>query len=817
MKLKRIICLVIVSLLILSAGACVKLSPEDKTLAAPTGISVSQTGRVKWNEAENAEGYTVFIDGEKEADVTSTVYDLTDLTKTQQIYVKAFASGYETSPASETVTFNAIIPKPDDKDLKVALSCTVNGKEVSTVKNGETVIFAANVSGSEDENDKKVKFTVENPDGALTEVSRTDTAITFTANEVSGDKPVKVTAVCVADEKVSVTKAVTVVAKTELTQGMLSALCGEREAASFDGFVLIDVYKEVDLGDEVITTFVQSNTVTMRTAMEKGRWFAEFENANTGISQQIFCESDDEGYACETGIDFKNQERRLPVKDENGEKITWHDSGYYNGFKGLTLADFDFDSENWRWRYVHAGDARVKNIVSSCDPYNFYVSNETTFELIIDGGEVIGICAVSGKDYSIVSGYMAIQKLFVSLDTSENAVVPQMPVYTKIEDYTDAATKAEYRKLQAAIANMQALDSYKTEFINISAMRGLTTTSVSGYQEIVTDGICYFRPYDSRLSAEEDKYTDSSSYGYRDNGDGTYNTFFAGETGFEPTRAYKGDFKNIKPSFDFCAEIFNRGCYVDEENGLTRFVADEAMSTVASLFYYGVGNDISLYSLFATVATSGSTEFATYVDVQQVDGEYYIVASGFYYSIDAQGIYGVVDITYSDFNSATVSDGISAAIGAFKAKRIPSSWADVSIIVSTESDELKQADKFFEENFFGKGNVPALSGIEISDIPFFGDADNGLGDCFGLGMIQKYIKSTASGNKTIDTIKLYYDVPLGTDYTIDASLDTLDKFLKLKGFEKATDGSGEYRKAGCNLVIRPADESLDLFVYIWAE
>lgn len=815
MKLKKLICLILASLLTLSIGACVKPSPEDKTLAAPTGLSVSASGRVSWNEVENAEGYSVFVN-ETENKVTSTVYDLTDLTITQQIYVKAFASGYETSPASETVTFTPIIPI--EKDLEIALSCKVNGKESTTVKNGQTVTFTATVSGSDDVNDKKVVFSVENADGALTETSRTDTVVEFVANEVSGDKVVKVTATCVADEKVTATKAITVVKKTELTQSMLASLCGEREAASFDGFVLIDVYKEDDLGDEIRETLVQSNTVTMRTAMEKGRWYAEFENANTGVSQQIFCEEDENGYACETGIDFKNQERRIPVKNENGEKITWEDSGYYNGFKGLTLADFEFNQENWRWRYVHSGDKRVKNIVSSCNPYNFYVSKTTTFELIIDGGEIIGICAISGKDYSIVSGYMAIQNLFVSLDTSENAEVPAMGVYTKIEDYEDEATKAEYQKLQKAIENMKSLVSYKTEFTNVSAMRGLSTTTVSGYQETVTDNVCYFRPYDSKRANEEDKYTDVNAYGYRDNGDGTYNTFFSeSDAAFYATRAYKGKISEVKPTFDFCAEIFNRGCYYDEENGLTRFVADAAMSSVATLFYHGVGNDVALYSIFATVASIGSTEFATYVDVQKVNGEYYIVASGFYYSIDAQGFYGVVDITYSDFNSASISENVATAVNAFETKKTPSSWADVSIIISSDSNDMIPADQYFKDYFFGKGGVPALTGIEIDEIPFFGDADNGLGDCFGLGMPQKFIKSTAEGNKTLDTLKLYYDVPLGMDYTIDASIETLDKFLKLNGFEKATDGSGEYRKTGCNLVIKPADESLDLFVYIWAE
>ncbi len=831
MKIKNLICLLLAIVLSVACASCtVYIEPNvdssepdasSKTLAAPQGISVSESGVVSWNHVENAEGYYVYVN-EIENRTTVNSYTLDDVYTNSVIYVVAWADGCENSPASQKVNFTA--QSRPAKKLEISLECTVDGKQSSTLKSGQVAKFAAKVSGGTESGDEKVIFEVVN-DGAATEQSRTSNSIEFKGNDVSGDKVLTVTAVCEADSSVKASKAIIVVAKTELTDAMIKALCGEDEVISFDGFVMIDVYSETDLGDEVRETLVQSNSVTMRTAMKTGKWYAEYENANVGVSQQIFFERDDDGYACESAIDFNNRISRYPLKTADGGKVLWSDAGYFNCFKGLTVADFEFNEQTWRWQYKDKGSELVKNMVASCNPYDFYVDKSGTFELIIDDGEIIGICASSGKDYSIVAGYMTKQRLYVALDSSKNVEVPEMRGYTSIDDYTDAPTKAEYKKLQTAIANMQNLKSYKTELINISAMQGLSSTTVSGYQEIVTDDVCFFRPYNSYATDESDIFTDENSYGYRvaPEYENVYNTFYytEGEEGaysYQPTRSYAGKVKNSTPSFDFCAEIFNRGCYYDEENDLTRFIADDAMSNVATLLYSGVGSDINLYGIFATVAESSTTEFATYVDVQKVNGEYYITASGFYYSIDSQGFYGVIDITYSDFNVASISENDLDRINAFKSKPLPSSWADVNIIANYYSEEetLVPADEYFKDYFFGKGSVPALQGITVEEIPFFSSVD-ALGDAFGLGMSQKYIKSTASGNVTIDTIKLYYDVPLDIDYTISSSLDTLDVYLKSQGFTKASDGSGEYRKEGCNLVIMPADESLDLFIYIWAE
>ena len=58
-------------------------------------------------------------------------------------------------------------------------------------------------------------------------------------------------------------------------------------------------------------------------------------------------------------------------------------------------------------------------------------------------------------------------------------------------------------------------------------------------------------------------------------------------------------------------------------------------------------------------------------------------------------------------------------------------------------------------------------------------------------------------------------MPLDLDYTTDSSLKKVDALLTSKGF--VADENGEYRNPDINVVIKPVDESLDFFVYIWTE
>ena len=86
-----------------------------------------------------------------------------------------------------------------------------------------------------------------------------------------------------------------------------------------------------------------------------------------------------------------------------------------------------------------------------------------------------------------------------------------------------------------------------------------------------------------------------------------------------------------------------------------------------------------------------------------------------------------------------------------------------------------------------------------------------LGDTYGFGMTSMRIPSGESTSHACVT--LYYDVPLGTDYTIKQPLAAIEEYLLSLGFTK--NKAGEFSKDG--IYIAPVDSSLDLLIYVWGE
>ena len=186
-------------------------------------------------------------------------------------------------------------------------------------------------------------------------------------------------------------------------------------------------------------------------------------------------------------------------------------------------------------------------------------------------------------------------------------------------------------------------------------------------------------------------------------------------------------------------------------------------------------------------------------------------------------MYGVVIIDYSDFNKTTIDADKAAEIAQSKYREIPTSWNQINITEGSGADERQiPFDEYFTKYFSadGVGKYPLKDGKTVNDIPFIGDPDSGLGDRYALGMSVLYsaqYRQTDGTYKTVrrNTLKLYYDVPLDLDYTTDSSLKKVDALLTSKGF--VADENGEYRNPDINVVIKPVDESLDFFVYIWTE
>lgn len=820
------------------------------TLNAPSDLKVSADGLVTWSAVRHAESYDVIIDTADAVNVTTTNYRLTDILNAHTVQVRANGSGYESSEYA-SVRFTPKSTKPDNPQVTFGLTLTseTDGKTGNSVRVGKTVKFTANVTNATKEEDKRVGWTVvKGADNLVDEGSVSDKTDTFTVtvkDNLTGDPTIVVRATSETNSALYAEKQMSIVTKPVIDDAAFDAMLakiGNESKISFDGFVNLDVYEDNGITTPVLAA---TNSLIVRTAMDSttagGRWMSEYENSETGNTQSLFCKNNEEGYVCSVSLDFRNTQHYTALRDESNNLIAWSDSGYYNNFKGLTHADFEFDETTWRYKYVGSqGKDLVSRLIASADPYDFNISSSTTFELILsksgDGYEIVGVTSMAAKDYAIVSGYTTIQTLYCAISAGEEIEVPDLEPYQSIDDYENAETKAEYLKLRAAIENMRALESYTVEYTRTTQMMGLSTVKYDGYQELITKDAFYYRPYTNRA---DELYTDDKSYGYRKVGENRYNSFYlTAQTDptdsdtiigykYEDTRAYKGSLDNVKPSFDFAAEIFTAYAKGETKDDVpyTSFYVPTEMSTVATTFSYGVGTEEPLYAMFATLGTDSSTggQVPVQVAVQEVDGKYYITEVIYCYSIQSQGMYGVVIIDYSDFNKTTIDADKAAEIAQSKYREIPTSWNQINITEGSGADERQiPFDEYFTKYFSadGVGKYPLKDGKTVNDIPFIGDPDSGLGDRYALGMSVLYsaqYRQTDGTYKTVrrNTLKLYYDVPLDLDYTTDSSLKKVDALLTSKGF--VADENGEYRNPDINVVIKPVDESLDFFVYIWTE
>ena len=780
---KQIGIILICMLLLICLSAC---DNEEQTLSAPENVVLSDTGLLTWDAVENAESYTVTI-GEKTYSTETNSYQVTSLDVDFNYSVVANAQGYISSPPSKQGTYRVPYTPPVNTTPKIAVA--ISGK--SEIRYGAPITLSATVTGTEDQT---VMWTVvEGSD--LVEIDAISGKITAKSLEQGGI--VEVRAISLADESCYGSKVITVLTPPELTQEMIDLLANQTKLG-FEGFVNISLYT---IG--VMEKFYMSSSTTVKTSLDGEHWYAEYDNLDLGIVSRLYFKNDG-GIASQVGVSFENEEEYAPMLDENGSKVSWVDSGLYNNFKGLTVADFEFNEEKWCYEYVGADKDLPQRMVSAANPYDF---EAVGLSLIIEEGEIMGIRALSASDYGIASGYRAVQELTVAVNFGETVDVPTISKYPTDPD-------GNHDPLKEAIVNMQNQTNYTLDFVETTASYLTNGYVVSGFTETITEDVCYFDPSNVKYSSDGQEirtYT-NVPYGYLKVSDTLYNAFYSnGEGSFAATRAWSGDFDTTKPTFQFAAEIFTS--YYEEKDEDTEevksitYYVDEPMSSVASTFYYGVGNDIQLYGIFATTGYLSANEtFTPFVVVEKVDGIGYIITEAcFYFYIGS--IYGVVELKYSDFGTAEVKEEEAARLEAplYEVREIPTSWNELTIVMSNdessiEEDEEMRADLALNEFF----DDPEMA----EKLPFFGKV---LGDTYGFGLTTFHLPSGSDSAKP--AIVFYYDVPLDMDYTIDDSLALVYEFLVEEGFTR--NARGEFVKD--NLHISPLDVSLDFTIYVWVE
>ncbi len=768
---------------------------QKTKLATPTNVKVNYNGKISWDAVPNATGYVVTVNGQP-TQVSQTYLEVGN-TKDFVATVVAVAAGYLDSDASERKVYtatNAPTVSPDEQ-ITIAIS------GASQLYSGKSAQLVATVEGT---TNKSVTWTVD--EGA--DFVSIDQNGVITAQVVDGTKIVSVTATSMADNTVSATKVLELVAKTQLTQDMIDKIASTEKIA-FEGYVSIDLF-EFDAEiyydpDKKGSNLYMTSTTSIKTAMNGVNWYSQYEVDY--VKQNMYVKND-QGYATQVGVSLTNDEEYFPMLDNRGEKIGWEQSGYYNVFRHfreqgkLTISDFTFDETTWRWKYTGADNSFNKLLLASCNPYDFTPKDVW---LIIDNNEIMGIYSQSEDDFSLATGYYGVQNLYVAVDTNQNVQVPTISKYTHEDIHDDLAT---------AIANMQNLTSYTTNIRQIGANVYTSGYVFDGYEEIVTANDCYFVPYTFTMTSAGDyvyDFNENGSYGYHKVNDNLYNSYYNVGTGhYQASRAYAKDFKNAKPSFEFAAEIF-RTYYENPDDGSVTYYVDDVMTGVASTFYYGLGNDIALYGIYASVGYTEGTNFTPYVTIK--DG--YIVSAGFYYYLGY--LYGIMEIEYSNFNNSAVPTTVTETLNnpsLYTVRQVPNSWTQVNIIQTQMDSSSSSTDDDQEVN----ADLLLRTYFNLSDsaiIPFFGDA---IGDTYGFGMTSYHIGS--SGSTARKSIQFYYDVPLDINYSIDSSLDALDVFLKELGFSRNV--AGEYSKGitdmygvSKTLWVHPLDNSLDLYIHVW--
>ncbi len=740
-------------------------------LETPTNVKISELGNegmVEWTAVPNAESYIVTINGTNR-ETANTYYYLETLSIDYTITVVACAEGYENSPSSAAVQY-------EKRDISVG----IKGK--SEIGSGMTSQLTAMVSGTDD---KAVTWEITRG-GEFATINKTGLV---TAAAVTGDKIVTVKATSVADTSKSATKVLTITAKPELTQSMLDALAVDK--IGFEGFLVGNIYTH-----SYLTEFVGSVSSDVKTAMDGTHWYAKFMNAAGGATG-LYCQNNG-GKACYVNVNLMNEISYSPVEDNSGNEVTWADAGLYNNFKNLNVSDFTFNNDTWRYEYSGSDSTFIERVVAAANPYAF---EPKTLSLIVEDGSIAGFYSEAKPDYNI-AGYQTLYELTVAVNTGDIVEVPMISQYDE--------TSADLDPLKNAIAKMRALNSYTTELLDSGVSTGADGYTFSGYIETIetgaTDSVCHFEPYTFTpltdtavaIGSGTHKFT-GESYGYAKRADSLYNSYRIKSsqsaaqtaTAFEPVRAYTGEIADAMPSFAFSPAVFTSVVYDADEKTYTYYV-DEPMCSVASTFYRGiVGDDLSLYGLFAMKSpTSDSTPYLV------VGENGYIVKAGFFYYLGS--VYGNIEITYSDFDSTVTDPDVVEALNAMPTRQMPGGWEDLELHTTIDIEStanVVNALDYLKE--FSKKN-------DIADVlPFFGDV---LGDAYNYGYKTFRIVGTS-----VSAVCFCYDVPIDYDLSIGSSVAAVETLLTDNGYARVA--GNYYVKDG--VAVQADGSDIQLMIYVW--
>lgn len=764
---RRLTCILLVICLVLGIAACGD-EPNKKsqavTLSAPSNLRIVEQddmGVVRWDAVENAERYIVTVNG-TDNETENTYWNIQPLTIDYTISVVACRKGSKNSPAA-MVNFT-----------KREVSVSISGG--SECRSGKTLQLEAVVTNT---SDNGVTWQITAGD-AFAEISSSGL---LTADTVSGDKIVTVKATSTYDTSAFATKTITITAKPDLTQIMLDEL--DESKLSYEGY--LDIEQWVYNTDQLVGSVTRS----VATTMDGESWFSEHQEIN-GLTKYSYYEDRDDiagrqSTACKVSVDFMNNEVVEPIVDADGNYVAWSDVDYKNKLKDLSIDEFEFNEDNWRWEYTggegateQQRKAAIQAITDSVGSFDFVPKS---VYLIVDSDLIVGLYIEAEDDFSMYDGYVVRTMLTTSVNIGDSVDVKKIARYEHLDIHDE---------LQGAIDKMHALESYTTESLDYgtAAESGVT---YNGYIETVTQDACYMRPFvftpfQASLIEIGSGVREFSGFdfGYVKCSEDLYNSFNVNNGVYTATRAFEGEFKNAMPSFAFAAEIFTT--VKSNADGSKTYYVDAPMTNVATTFYNGLGNEMSVYGIFAN-SNFRPTAYLPYVTVSE-DG--YISNAGFCYYLGAY--YGEIKLEYRDFNTATIESSVQVKLNELKSspREIPDGWDDIDL--ADDGATVNALD-------YLKG----VFGDDIADrLPYFGAA---IGDTFYAGETSFRIVNWVG----VESINLLFDVPFDNDFSIDTALNKVCKLLEDNGFVK--NDSGKYVKG--NISVELKDSQKLLYLSVW--
>ena len=578
-------------------------------------------------------------------------------------------------------------PDPDtpivtpDPTVSIEMGGLGNGQ----LKKGDKLQLTATVTGSDN---TAVKWSVSDP-----------TLATISADgelEIIGDvtynKTVQVTATAVADETVSVTRTITIIAPT--AEGQVGLLTGDMIAALGNENItvtgtLTDIYQDYNASYNNST-----HVYNMEVKMEDGAWYGRWQNdPNDPMSgaaewtENLYLRGDavTDGHELKTAFINKNNEvEEKVVTDYMSEAVVWETQHLYNHIGQLNVNEFKQLYDDDAKQYVYTVDdtdtdslylmtylsySLTPLLSDTLNRIIFVLNDEgTAIEKLLGQTEVLLYGENTEEDPDAMS-YTTIELTFSDIGETE---VPMPEAYDAPEHadllskalttmqsqknyqfttadtttYAPSGDEGDYTIESAggatasALAAKLAADSDPAEYPaikNYTSSQG--TPGLRGW--VTEEGILFARTTEYTASMDGNNFRIEFT-GYKPN-DGYYEEFAydSSRQVFYGTRRVSGDMFDAMPGFDFSVNVFE-------------YVGAGANNThVFQLRSDAITRDIAM-EISAHSNASSAEASSSYPLQITVDANGNLVSTRFPYSLVSGTYIGYCTTTYSGFGETEI-------------------------------------------------------------------------------------------------------------------------------------------------------------------